>query len=522
MTAEMRAVDFFKAGGTLHQNAPSYITRPADTELFNKALAGQFCYVLTSRQRGKSSLMIRTAGRLRRAGVRVSIIDLSGLGTQVTQEQWYLGMIARIANDLRIRMDVEQWWREHGTGGPIQRFTDFLHDIVLRQSDDRVVVFLDEIDSTLKLDFTDDFFAAIRVMHNARASDPEYDRLTFVLLGVATPTDLVKDPKRTPFNIGQRIELPELSRADATPLEEGLGARFPERGAPILDRIFHWTNGHPYLTQRICLEVAEAPDGTMSDGEIDAIVDRLFLSEESRKKENNLNYVDSAIKAIAERRPIMKLYRRIFGGEQVAEDKRDPAQERLRLVGLIRAEDGVLHVRNRIYERVFDQPWIQQNTPRNSSKLVIMFAAMVVVLALALVAFSQYQTSQQQFATSLQTYGNGFANSSSTVVKLNNLALLCEKTSETAARDLFYGRQVGSLPATTAAQRVDLFNQIKDRSAQNDLKAALLCLQPNTQIPSAGERDQLLPAMQGAACRAGLKDDQPVRDALGGLACSAG
>jgi hypothetical protein len=519
MTAEMRAVDFFKAGGTLHQNAPSYITRPADTELFNKALAGQFCYVLTSRQRGKSSLMIRTAGRLRRAGVRVSIIDLSGLGTQVTQEQWYLGMIARIANDLRIRMDVEQWWREHGTGGPIQRFTDFLHDVVLKQVEERVVVFLDEIDSTLKLDFTDDFFAAIRVMYNARASDPEYDRLTFVLLGVATPTDLVKDPKRTPFNIGQRIELPELSRTDATPLEEGLGARFPERGAPILDRIFHWTNGHPYLTQRICLEVAEAPDGTMSDDELDAIVERLFLSDEARKKENNLNYVDSAIKAIPDRRPLMKLYRRIFGGENVPEDKRDPAQERLRLVGLIRAEDGVLSVRNRIYKQVFDQPWIQQNTPRNSAKLVSILASLVVVLALALVAFTLYQNQQQKLAAAQQTYGTGFATSSGAVLKLNNLALLCNADAGTA-RDLFYGKQVGKLPLTTAAQRADLFGQLKDSSIAADLKVAIPCLQPQSQIPAA-ERNQLLPAMQGAACRAGLKDEQQVIDALGTFSCPA-
>jgi len=356
-------------------------------------------------------------------------------------------------------------------------------------------------------------------MFNARASDPVYDRLTFVLLGVATPTDLVKDPKRTPFNIGQRIELPELSRTDATPLEEGLGARFPDRGAPILDRIFHWTNGHPYLTQRICLEVAEAPDGTMSDDELDAIVERLFLSDEARKKENNLNYVDSAIKAIPDRRPLMRLYRRIFGGEKVAEDKRDPAQERLRLVGLIRAEDGVLSVRNRIYQRVFDQPWIQQNTPRNNARLVSILASVVLVLALALVAFTLYQNQQQTLAAAQQTYGTGFANSNSAALKLNNLALLCKADAGTA-RDLFYGKQVGKLPITTGTQRAALFDQLKDSSIATDLQVAIPCLQPQSQIPAA-ERNQLLPAMQGAACRAGLKDEQQLRDALGELNCAA-
>ena len=65
-----------------------------------------------------------------------------------------------------------------------------------------MVIFIDEIDSTLSLPFTDDFYAAIRYVYNARARAPEFQRLSFVLIGVATPSDLISDPKRTPFNIG--------------------------------------------------------------------------------------------------------------------------------------------------------------------------------------------------------------------------------------------------------------------------------------------------------------------------------
>jgi hypothetical protein len=35
----------------------------------------------------------------------------------------------------------------------------------------------------------------------------ELQRISFVLIGVATPNDLIKDAARTPFNIGRRIEL---------------------------------------------------------------------------------------------------------------------------------------------------------------------------------------------------------------------------------------------------------------------------------------------------------------------------
>ena len=45
---------------------PSYVERQADLELYIGLKQGQFCYILTSRQMGKSSLMVHTADRLRR------------------------------------------------------------------------------------------------------------------------------------------------------------------------------------------------------------------------------------------------------------------------------------------------------------------------------------------------------------------------------------------------------------------------------------------------------------------------
>ena len=60
--------DFFVAGGTLRPQAPSYVVRPADQDLYESARYGEFCYVLTARQVGKSSLMVRTAEQLRAEG----------------------------------------------------------------------------------------------------------------------------------------------------------------------------------------------------------------------------------------------------------------------------------------------------------------------------------------------------------------------------------------------------------------------------------------------------------------------
>src|SRR5689334_805818 len=91
---------FYVTGGSLRPGAACYVEREADRELYAGLLQGEFCYVLTSRQLGKSSLMVRTAARLREAGVAVAILDLTAFGRNVTPEQWYLGLLGTIGEQL--------------------------------------------------------------------------------------------------------------------------------------------------------------------------------------------------------------------------------------------------------------------------------------------------------------------------------------------------------------------------------------------------------------------------------------
>src|SRR5436305_8704786 len=257
--AAISSDSFFIAGGTLRRDAACYVARAADEDLYSALHRGAICYVLTSRQMGKSSLMVRTAARLREEGFSITVLDLTGLGQNLSSEQWYNGLLERIAQQLELEDELEEFWHQHSRLGAMQRWMAAVRQVVLSRCPGKVVIFVDEIDAVRSLPFcADEFFAGIRELHNRRSHDSELNRLTFCLLGVATPSDLIRDTRTTPFNIGRRIELRDFTPAEASPLAIGLEVGDlgtpgrPEKEAKaLLGRVLYWTGGHPYLTQRL-------------------------------------------------------------------------------------------------------------------------------------------------------------------------------------------------------------------------------------------------------------------------------
>ena len=357
---EMDSRNFYVDGGTMDPASASYIVRRADTELLEALRRHELCYVLASRQMGKSSLMARTARQLTSEGFKCAIVDLTRFSERDgAAENWYRALVADIAERLGFRFDALAWWEKNDGLPPLGRLTNFLDRVVLARSSRPVVIFVDEIDTTIGLQFSDDFFAAIRACLNARAITPRFKRLNFVLLGVATPVQLIRDPSRTPFNVGRGIELTDFSPSEAAPLAQGLHSD-PERAAALLERVLYWTDGHPYLTQALCADVARN-----STWEVDELVKDIFLSRRHSREQPNLRFVRERLtQGEADLVSVLQAYREIVAGRSVRDEPNSSVLASLRLSGVVKTDfAGGLAVRNRIYRTVFSEEWVSSELP---------------------------------------------------------------------------------------------------------------------------------------------------------------
>ncbi|MDJ1184382.1 AAA-like domain-containing protein [Roseofilum casamattae] len=363
----------YQFGGSLPLNSPTYVVRQADADLFRGVLSGEFCYVLNSRQMGKSSLRVRTIQLLQSRGIVCGVIDLTSIFSRnITAEEWYAAFAYSVLSSFNLadRINLLKWWRDRLAFPPVERLRLLLEEVVLSHIPHNVVIFVDEIDSILGLKFpVDDFFDLICSCYRRRDENPEYQRLTWVLLGVAAPSELIAHPQSSPFDIGREIQLTGFHLQDCLTLAEGLvmKARSPNT---VLRQILAWTGGKPFLTQKLCHLVANCaefiPIGNEEQAIAQLVRSRILNNWEVQDEPEHLRSIRDRLLESRNRTEILELYWQILSQGEIPADE-SVLQTELRLSGLVvkspfgnSSARPILQVYNKIYAFVFNKQWLQR------------------------------------------------------------------------------------------------------------------------------------------------------------------
>lgn len=470
MSSVKQEAGYYSVGGPVQPDRPCYVTRKADEILFSRLAQGEYCQVFAPPDTGKTSLVAHTAERLREAGVAVAAVDLAQISTRDLSEdvgRWYYSFAYRVMRALRIRANIQSWWQDRAGLTNLQRLREFFLDIVLAETDQPVVICVDRIDAVLDRKVSLDLFGAIRACHDARATEPEYRRLTFALLGSESVGHKIPQGGNSPFGVCTPVALQDFRPDELEQLTVGIGCD-AMAGRVIAARVGYWTAGHPYLSQKIFRALARR-DGPPDAGTVDAVAAALFLPRNAVREEPHLSAVAEQMvydnKTLVPRLSVYGKVRK--GGEVTADPMLRPHRELLRS-GVVSVDtQGRFTPRNRIYAEVFTAHWVNQSLPFSWRGL----GAAAAVLAIALIIpvwYTEYLP--RPYVRTLSAQDTDFVTALDAFQRLRFLPGF-----RNTAKDLFEDYLVRESRESGSLQEVQRFGErLPDLTGRTELRDELL------------------------------------------------
>ena len=328
-----------------------YVERKADLQLHSIVEAMQRPgYVLVSRQMGKTNLLLRTKRKWDNSRDLYVYIDMSNIDE--TEKECFQSLIDTAIDtheDVlgKVRERIQDLRRTNITKSAVQAHNEELRAL-LSVIEGKLVFILDEIDSLTRTSFSDNVFSQIRSVYFSRINYPVLEKLTYVLSGVVEPTEIIKNPKISPFNIGEKILLDDFSHDEYMTFVKKAGLE--TFGNDVLERIYYWTGGNPRMTWDVCYELQHKTNLTTET--VDTLVKKMYLTS------FDLAPVDAIRTLVKEDRDLRDAI------VQLAYDKgnalSDKIKSKLYLAGIVNYYDNDVRIKNRIIKESLSLSWLQK------------------------------------------------------------------------------------------------------------------------------------------------------------------
>ena len=367
----------YQIGGCLPIDSPSYIKRKADNELYNAVKSGQLCIVSAPVQMGKSSLILRIINNLKQEEFVCAAIDLTLIGNnKISFKDFCYSLINILVDEFNLNniFNLKDWWKaQESFLGYSTIFRRFIERVLLKAVNQKIIIFIDELDWLIDTDFIEEFLMLLRGLYESqkyKSINNTYS-YNFVLSGIFNPSELhsIENRHTSPFNIGKRIQLEEFTYEEALPLASGLEKK-ADNPQKLLINILEWTGGQPFLTQKLCNFVKKSEE-YIADGNEKAWLDNLVQFKiienwEEQDSPPHLLTIRNRIFSSTKVSELLKLYNLILEKSGYIASSR-PVEQELISTGLVIRRERILRVTNQIYSEVFNHTWIEQSLAKLSN-----------------------------------------------------------------------------------------------------------------------------------------------------------
>jgi hypothetical protein len=254
--------------GPISAESKYYIRRSLEDRILESLQTGNYVNLRGGRQTGKTSTVFSLRIRLDIKKWAHSYVDLSAIfEPNFDMASYFRSLSNSIYNSLEPKLENSNVLP---TPEDVASFREFIYSLARAIPENaRLVVFLDEI-TAVPDQLQQALFSTFRAMFN-HSRDPKAPReirnVLFVFSGTFDHQKLIRG-YNSPFNIADDFDTTthDFSREEVSLLLQEMGI------GDYLEPIYQLTSGHPYLTNRIILEL-------FAQGDIDIASQKIVLND---------------------------------------------------------------------------------------------------------------------------------------------------------------------------------------------------------------------------------------------------